>query len=109
MNCYVTWILIPSSSKYNVSKDSSVHIFRALINPPLCLQMSVDTRKWIKDVEEELNFGAKKEKLRLQLLLVGRDRHGEPCLQVNANCVGLVPNPYLFDPLYIGYLHTGQF
>jgi hypothetical protein len=39
-------------------------------------------RKWIKDVEEELAHGAKKEKQRMHLLLVGRDRHGELCLQV---------------------------
>lgn len=34
-------------------------------------------------MEEELSAVSKKEKLRLYLLLIGRDRHGEPCLNVN--------------------------
>ena len=40
-------------------------------------------------MEEDLSSGAKKEKLRLYLLLIGRDRHGEPCLQVRTSWVGL--------------------
>lgn len=35
-------------------------------------------------MEEELNSlsVSKKEKMRMHLLLVGRDRYGDPCLQV---------------------------
>ena len=47
------------------------------------LLFNVAFRKWIKDVEEELSSVSKKEKLRLYLLLIGRGRHGEPCLNVN--------------------------